>query len=262
MYTKNISVADQSRQVLDQLRQVIVGKDQVLLWVMATTLARGHILLEDIPGVGKTTMALAFSKVLGLECNRVQFTPDVLPSDVTGYSMLNQSTGEMRYQPGAVLGNLFLADELNRATSRTQSALLEAMEEGQVTVDGTSHPIPKPFMVMATQNPTGAAGTQLLPDSQMDRFMVRLSMGYPAPEDEVNMVLNRQNGNPLDKITPLLSRQDLIAMQDIVSSTYVKENVVRYIVDLITATRHNSNIQQGASPRATLAVTAMAKAVA
>ena len=262
MYTKNISVADQSRQVLDQLRQVIVGKDQVLLWVMATTLARGHILLEDIPGVGKTTMALAFSKVLGLECNRVQFTPDVLPSDVTGYSMLNQSTGEMRYQPGAVLCNLFLADELNRATSRTQSALLEAMEEGQVTVDGTSHPIPKPFMVMATQNPTGAAGTQLLPDSQMDRFMVRLSMGYPAPEDEVNMVLNRQNGNPLDKITPLLSRQDLIAMQDIVSSTYVKENVVRYIVDLITATRHNSNIQQGASPRATLAVTAMAKAVA
>ena len=262
MYTKNISVADQSRQVLDQLRQVIVGKDQVLLWVMATTLARGHILLEDIPGVGKTTMALAFSKVLGLECNRVQFTPDVLPSDVTGYSMLNQSTGEMRYQPGAVLCNLFLADELNRATSRTQSALLEAMEEGQVTVDGTSHPIPKPFMVMATQNPTGAAGTQLLPDSQMDRFMVRLSMGYLAPEDEVNMVLNRQNGNPLDKITPLLSRQDLIAMQDIVSSTYVKENVVRYIVDLITATRHNSNIQQGASPRATLAVTAMAKAVA
>ena len=177
MYTKNISVADQSRQVLDQLRQVIVGKDQVLLWVMATTLARGHILLEDIPGVGKTTMALAFSKVLGLECNRVQFTPDVLPSDVTGYSMLNQSTGEMRYQPGAVLCNLFLADELNRATSRTQSALLEAMEEGQVTVDGTSHPIPKPFMVMATQNPTGAAGTQLLPDSQMDRFMVRLSLG-------------------------------------------------------------------------------------
>ena len=153
MYTKDISVADQSRQVLDQLRQVIVGKDQVLLWVLATTLAKGHILLEDIPGVGKTTMALAFSKVLGLECNRVQFTPDVLPSDVTGYSVLHQGSGEMHYQPGAVLCNLFLADELNRATSRTQSALLEAMEEGQVTVDGVSHPIPKPFMVWPPKTP-------------------------------------------------------------------------------------------------------------
>lgn len=262
MPVQEISIANTARQVLEQLRRVVVGKDEVLLWTLSAILARGHILLEDIPGVGKTTMALAFSKVLGLECNRVQFTPDVLPSDVTGYSILAQDTGRMVYQKGAVLCNLFLADELNRATSRTQSALLEAMEEGQVTVDGISHPIPKPFTVMATQNPTGAAGTQLLPDSQMDRFAIRLSMGYPSPEDELKMVLGRQNGNPLDSLTPLLSRDALIAMQDCVAATYVKENVVRYIVALICATRTHGSVRQGASPRATLALTAMAKSVA
>lgn len=195
MPSKDNSVASCAQQILTQVKTVVVGKDPVLLWVLAAILARGHILLEDIPGVGKTTMALAFSRVLSLSCSRVQFTPDVLPSDVTGYSVPD-SAGGMRYQPGAVLCNLFLADELNRATSRTQSALLEAMEEGQVTVDGVSHPLPKPFTVIATQNPTGAAGTQLLPDSQMDRFMVRLSMGYPSPKDEAAMVLNRQGGNP------------------------------------------------------------------
>ena len=258
----NRSVSENAKSILDQLRTVVVGKDQVLLWVLATILAKGHILLEDIPGVGKTTMALAFSKTLGLDCNRVQFTPDVLPSDVTGYSVLQQSTGQMVYQDGAVLCNLFLADELNRATSRTQSALLEAMEEGQVTVDGISHPIPKPFTVLATQNPTGAAGTQLLPDSQMDRFMVRLSMGYPSPEQEVSMVQSRQKSNPLDALTPLMDQQALIAMQDIVSNTYVKDDIVQYIVALINATRNNPNILRGASPRATLAVTAMSKAVA
>ena len=262
MPVQELSIANTARQVLEQLRRVVVGKDEVLLWTLSAILARGHILLEDIPGVGKTTMALAFSKVLGLECNRVQFTPDVLPSDVTGYSILAQDTGRMVYQNGAVLCNLFLADELNRATSRTQSALLEAMEEGQVTVDGISHPIPKPFTVMATQNPTGAAGTQLLPDSQMDRFAIRLTMGYPSPEDELKMVLGRQNGNPLDSLTPLLSRDALIAMQDCVAATYVKENVVRYIVELICATRTHGSVRQGASPRATLALTAMAKSVA
>ena len=256
------SVVDNTQKILKQLRRVVVGKDEVLLWVFAAILAKGHILLEDIPGVGKTTMALAFSKVLGLKCNRVQFTPDVLPSDVTGYSILKQDTGCMVYQPGAVLCNLFLADELNRATSRTQSALLEAMEEGQVTVDGISHPIPRPFTVMATQNPTGAAGTQLLPDSQMDRFTVRLTMGYPAPEDELKMVLGRQSGDPLDAVTPLLSQDALIEMQETVAATYIKESVVRYIVALIGATRSHSAVRQGASPRATLSVTAMAKAVA
>ena len=258
----NESVASYAHQILNQVRQVVVGKDSVLRWVLATILAKGHILLEDLPGVGKTTMALAFSKTLGLESNRVQFNPDVLPSDITGYSVLQQNTGTMVYQPGAILCNLFLADELNRATSRTQSALLEAMEEGQVTVDQVSHPIPKPFVVMATQNPTGAAGTQLLPDSQMDRFMVRLSMGYPAPGDEVAMVMGRQSGSPLDSLTPVLDHETLLALQQQVANTYVKEPVVGYIVSLIDATRRHPEILQGASPRATLAVTAMAKSVA
>ena len=250
------------QQVLGQVRRAVVGKDAVLLWVLAAILARGHILLEDIPGVGKTTMALAFSRVLDLQYSRVQFTPDVLPSDVTGYSVPDPRTGEMQYKPGAVLCNLFLADELNRATSRTQSALLEAMEEGQVTVDGVSHPMPEPFVVIATQNPVGAAGTQLLPDSQLDRFMVRLSLGYPSPKDEAAMVLNRQGGNPLLSLRPLMSREQLTVIQDTVEATFVSDSVVNYIVSLITATRKNEAILRGASPRATLAVTAMAKAVA
>ena len=262
MQTKDSAITAQAQQILNQVRRAVVGKDTVLLWVLAAILARGHILLEDIPGVGKTTMALAFSRVLDLDYSRVQFTPDVLPSDVTGYSILDQQTGQMRYQKGAVLTNLFLADELNRATSRTQAALLEAMEEGQVTVDGVSHPLPRPFLVIATQNPTGAAGTQLLPDSQMDRFTVRLSLGYPSPKDEATMVLNRQSGNPLHLLEPLMTRDALIRLQDAVEETYVNETVVNYIVTLITATRQNDNILRDASPRATLAVTAMAKAVA
>ena len=262
MPIKEKALADSAQQILNQVRRVVVGKDNVLLWVLAAILAKGHILLEDIPGVGKTTMALAFSRVLDLEYSRVQFTPDVLPSDVTGYSVPDPATGELRYQPGAVLTNLFLADELNRATSRTQSALLEAMEEGQVTVDGISHRLPQPFVVIATQNPTGAAGTQLLPDSQMDRFTVRLSLGYPSPKDEMAMVLNRQGGNPLYGLQPLMSRQQLSLLQSAVEETFVSDAAVSYIVNLINATRDNENILRGASPRATLAVTAMAKSVA
>ena len=262
MYTKEVSVTAHSQQILNQVRTVVVGKDSTLLWVLAAILAKGHILLEDIPGVGKTTMALAFSKVLDLDYGRVQFTPDVLPSDVTGYSVPDAATGKMVYQPGAVLANLFLADELNRATSRTQSALLEAMEEGQVTVDGVSHPLPKPFVVIATQNPTGAAGTQLLPDSQMDRFTVRLSLGYPSAKDEIAMVMNRQGKNPLEELKPLLSKENLVAMQDTVAATYMGEAVVKYLVDLIGATRKHEDILRGASPRATLSAMSMAKAVA
>ena len=256
------TVTVSAQQILGQVRQVVVGKDDVLQWVLAAILAKGHVLLEDVPGVGKTTMALAYSKVLNLEYSRVQFTPDVLPSDVTGYSVPDRQTGKLVYQKGAVICNLFLADELNRATSRTQSALLEAMEEGQVTVDGISHKLPEPFFVIATQNPTGAAGTQLLPDSQMDRFIARLSLGYPAPNEEVNMVMERQEGNPLHKLTPLLTNEKLVAMQEEVERTYVQSSVVKYIVDLIVETRTNENIARGASPRATLAVTAMAKAMA
>lgn len=261
MPNKENAVTGYAQQILQQVRKAVVGKDAVLLWVLAAILARGHILLEDIPGVGKTTMALAFSKVLDLSWNRVQFTPDVLPSDVTGYSVPDKDGG-MRYQPGAVICNLFLADELNRATSRTQSALLEAMEEGQVTVDGVSHPLPRPFTVIATQNPTGAAGTSLLPDSQMDRFMVRLSLGYPSPKDEAAMVLTRQGANPLQTLSALMTREDLVRIQDEVEKTYLSDSVVQYIVSLISATRANDDILRGASPRATLSVTAMAKAVA
>ena len=255
-------VTDHAQQIIAQVRKVVVGKDPVLRWVLAAILAKGHILVEDIPGVGKTTMAVAFSKVLDLSYNRVQFTPDVLPSDVTGYSVLDQATGKLQYRPGAVLCNLFLADELNRATSRTQSALLEAMEEGQVTVDGVSHKLPQPFVVIATQNPTGAAGTQLLPDSQMDRFIIRVSLGYPSLEDERSMVLGRQGADPMAELKPLMSRENLAAMQAAVAQTYISEAVVEYAVKLIDATRNHTQIYRGASPRATLSVVAMAKALA
>ena len=249
-------------QVFAEVKKAIVGKDRTLLWVFTAILARGHILLEDIPGVGKTTLALAFSKVLGLDYGRVQFTPDVLPSDITGYSIYQKETGNLVYQPGAVLTNLFLADELNRATSRTQSALLQAMEENQVTVDGKTYRLPQPYVVIATQNPTGASGTQLLPDSQMDRCSIRLSIGYPAPQDEREMVLNRQKGNPLDQVQQVMTRQELIRLQEQVELVYIKPEMVDYAVALITATRKHPMILRGASPRATLSMTAMAKAVA
>ena len=249
-------------QIIGEVKKVIVGKDKTLLWVLTAILARGHILLEDIPGVGKTTMALAFSRALGLDYGRVQFTPDVLPSDITGYSIYRKETGDMVYQPGAVLTNIFLADELNRATSRTQSALLEAMEEGQVTVDGQTYALPRPFFVIATQNPTGASGTQLLPDSQMDRFTIRLSIGYPAPADERDMVLNRQSGNPLDRVVQVSSREEVVALQEQTEQVYVKPEMVDYMVSLISATRSDPMILRGASPRATLSLSAMSKAVA
>ena len=252
-----------TQKIVAELRKAVQGKDQVLVWVLMTILANGNVLLEDIPGVGKTNMALAFSRALGLDYGRVQFNPDVLPSDITGYSVYDKQSGRMIYQNGAILCNLFLADELNRATSRTQSALLEAMEEGQVTVDGVTHPLPRPFTVIATQNPTGAAGTQLLPDSQMDRFTVRLSVGYPKAKDELNMVMARQGGvNPLDQVNQVVNRTELAAMQDAVSRVYIKDTVVNYVVSLVSQTRNHPQIQRGASPRATLAVVSMAKAAA
>lgn len=261
MQTRQTEVVSSVQQVLDQVRRAVEGKDAVLLWVLAAILARGHILLEDIPGVGKTTMALAFSRVLDMEYGRIQFTPDVLPSDVTGYSAPDPASGQMVYHAGGVLCNLFLADELNRATSRTQSALLEAMEEGQVTVDGISHAVPQPFTVIATQNPVGAAGTQLLPDSQMDRFTLRLSLGYPEAKDEAAMIRNRQNGNPLHVLRPVLTREQVIQLQDAVEKTFLSDSVVDYMVALVGATRQNEWIARGASPRAALSVAAMAKAI-
>lgn len=258
----DINLNAQAQIVIEQIRKVVVGKDKVLLWTLAAILAGGHILLEDIPGVGKTTMALAFARTMSLRYNRMQFNPDVLPSDVTGYNMLNPNDGSMQYQPGGVLCNLFLADELNRATSRTQSALLEAMEEGQVTVDGVTHKLPQPFLVIATQNPIGAAGTQLLPDSQLDRFMVRLRMGYPAPKDELSMLENRQRKDPMGEVLALMSREQLMQLQERVCQTFISRELMRYIVALIGATREHELVVQGASPRGTLAMAAMAKAVA
>ena len=261
MQTRESEVVSSVHEILDQVRRVIVGKDEALLWALAAILARGHILLEDIPGVGKTTMALSFARALDLEYGRIQFTPDVLPSDITGYSVPDPQGG-LTYRPGGILCNLFLADELNRATSRTQSALLEAMEEGQVTVDGISHPLPQPFVVIATQNPVGAAGTQLLPDSQVDRFALRLTLGYPAPRDEVAMIKNRQGGNPLSEVRPCLTRSGLMALQNEVEKTYLSDSVITYLVSLCDATRKHESFSRGASPRATLSAAAMAKAVA
>ena len=250
------------RSVLKSVMNAIVGKEQIVLRVFLAILARGHILIEDIPGVGKTTLAIAFSKALNLKYSRVQFTPDVLPSDVTGFSIYNKDTGGMDYTPGAVICNLFLADELNRATSRTQSALLEAMEEGQVTVDGNSHVIPQPFIVIATQNPVGAAGTQMLPDSQMDRFMVRLSLGYPDHTDELSLLKRKQGKTLLDLVEPVITSSELEQMCQEVDKIHVDPDILNYIVTLISKTRNHPDLLLGASPRASLAITSISKAAA
>ena len=248
--------------VAAEVSKAVFGKPQTIRTIWMAMLAGGHVLIEDIPGVGKTTLALAFARALELNESRVQFTPDVLPSDITGFSLYNKRTGAMEYQPGAVLCNLFLADELNRATSRTQSALLEAMEEGGVTVDGVTHPVPQPFVVVATQNPAGASGTQLLPDSQLDRFMVKLSMGYPTEESEVELLRRRQGGAPLNDVRQVLGHDELRALRAQVAGLYMNTAVMQYIVRLVRATRRHAQVVQGASPRATLALAAMAKAAA
>lgn len=250
------------RHVIKMAGNAIVGKDDVIVRVFLAIIARGHILLEDIPGVGKTTLAIAFSKALNLAYKRVQFTPDVLPSDVTGFSVFNKDTGRMDYTAGAVICNLFLADELNRANSRTQSALLEAMEEGQVTVDGITYPIPQPFIVIATQNPVGAAGTQLLPDSQMDRFMVRLSLGYPQHKDELSLLQRKQGANMLDSVHSVVTREVLELMCKEVDRVHVAPALLDYIVTLIEKTRNHPDLLLGASPRASIALTSMSKAMA
>ncbi len=242
-----------AQQAAEQMDKAIVGNAQTILWCLAAILSKGHILLEDIPGVGKTSLAVVLSQVLGLSLGRVQFTSDVMPADVVGYCTLKN--GEPVYQPGPVMCNLFLADELNRATSRTQSALLEAMEEGQVTVDGVSHRLPQPFAVIATQNPQGGVGTQPLPESLLDRFALRLRMGYPAKAEEMRMLLQSET-----KMNPVVTTEELIKMQDAVAATYVKPTVAEYAVKLVAATRKSPFILQGGSPRATLSVAVLAKA--
>lgn len=250
------------KSVLNEVRKVINGKDREIIITMLALLANGNILIEDIPGVGKTTMALAFSKALGLKYGRIQFTPDTLPSDITGFSSFNKESGKMHFNKGAIFCNLFLADELNRTSSRTQAALLEAMEERQVTVDGHSYQLENPFSVIATQNPVGASGTQLLPDSQTDRFTVRISMGYPNFEAECQMLINRSQQNPLDKVKQAVTVEELINMQNNVKEVFVSEDMAKYIVMLVTATRQNRLFERGASPRATLSLKDMAKAAA
>ncbi len=249
-------------KILQEVQKAVVGKDEILAKVLMAILAGGHILLEDIPGVGKTTLALAFSRAMQLSCKRLQFTPDVLPADVTGFSVYQKATGKLVYQPGAVLCNLFLADEINRTSSKTQSALLEVMEEGRVTVDGITHETPKPFTVIATQNPVGSAGTQLLPESQMDRFMIRLSMGYPAMQDEVEILDRKREGDPLLLVQPVANAQNMLDMQQQVQAVYCSRELLEYIVRLADATRESPLLKLGVSPRGSLAVARLARACA
>ena len=251
---------NQTSRILEEVKKAVCGKDRVLVWVLTVLLARGHVLLEDIPGVGKTTMALAFSRALGLDYGRVQFTPDVLPSDITGYSVYQKESGKLVYQPGAVLCNLFLADELNRATSRTQSALLEAMEEHRVTVDGQTYDLPTPFVVLATQNPTGSAGTTLLPSSQLDRFLIRLSMGYPDHHSQINILRDRHSENPLDRVQPVVTKDKLLQLIQEARTVEANDRIFDYVTTLAEATRTHPMVELGVSPRGALALCRMAKA--
>lgn len=246
--------------MIAQIKKVIVGKDEIIRKVWIAFLAGGHVLLEDVPGVGKTTLALSFAKALGLEVRRVQFTPDTMPSDITGFSVFQGGT--IRYQAGAVMTNLLLADEINRTSPKTQAALLEAMEEGQVTVDGVTHPLPSPFFVLATQNPVGSAGTQNLPNSQLDRFLMRLSMGYPDRAQQVDILKNRRSGDPLDAVETVAQRDGLRAARERAEQVFVADSIYDYIAALSEATRAHPLVQLGVSPRAALALCRAAKASA
>ncbi|MGN0370472.1 MAG: AAA family ATPase [Butyrivibrio sp.] len=253
---------EKAREVIEQVKRAVKGKDEIIYKVMMAVLAKGHVLMEDIPGVGKTTLALAFSKAMELEEGRMQFTTDVLPSDVVGFSMYNAKTQEFEYREGAIMCNLFLADEINRTSSKTQSALLEAMEEGQVTVDGVTRNIPKPFIVIATQNPVGSAGTQMLPESQLDRFMIRLSMGYPDIKSEIKILQDKQGKNPLDDVCRVIDTNELVNMQDEVENVHVDEAIYEYIAMLCAMTRKHPMVELGISPRGTVALARIARACA
>jgi|SRR5690625_994874 len=249
-----------TEQVINEIKKVIIGKDDVAKKILLAMLSGGHVLLEDIPGVGKTTIALAFSKVLGLDFNRIQFTPDVIASDVVGFTMYDKNKGEFVFKQGAVMCNLLLADEINRTTSRTQSALLEVMEEKNVTVDGQTYHLPEPFNVIATQNPLGSYGTQPLPQSQLDRFMMKISIGYPDFNSQVEILRERQEEQPLDNITSVITREEFIDMQKEVKKLHVADAILEYITSLTEATRNHPLIVQGVSPRGALALSNMSKA--
>lgn len=247
-------------KIQTEIKKVIVGKDDVVRRVLMAILAQGHVLLEDVPGVGKTTLAMAFAKTLGLKTARVQFTSDTMPSDIIGFSVYDKDTGKLSYKPGAVMTNLLLADEINRTSSKTQSALLEAMEEGHVSIDGQTHPLPTPFIVLATQNPAGSAGTQLLPNSQLDRFLVKLTIGYPDLRSQVSILEERHTENPLDRVHAVVSAEKLKNLKQEAAAVEMKTVVYEYVAQLAEATRNHAMIQLGLSPRGALAVCRMAKA--
>lgn len=257
--TKIMPVA---KNILDEVRKAVIGKDDIIVKSLLAIIARGHILLDDIPGVGKTTLAVAFSKAMSLDYKRMQFTPDVLPADVTGFTVYNKQTGSFEYKEGAALCSLFLADEINRTSSKTQSALLEAMEEGAVTVDGVTHILPKPFIVIATQNPIGSVGTQMLPESQLDRFIVRLTMGYPDLESEIAILKSKEDPSRCAEIVSVADADSILLMQNAADEIFVDDRVYRYIASIAAATRSNRQLKLGLSPRGTVALASMARAAA
>jgi MoxR-like ATPase len=248
------SVEHISARVINNVEQVIVGKGREIHLVLVALLCRGHVLVEDVPGVGKTVLAKAIARSVGCTFKRIQFTPDLLPSDVTGVSVFNQQTADFEYRPGPVVAQIVLADEINRATPKTQSALLEAMEEAQITVDGVTHMLPKPFVVLATENPIEYEGTFPLPEAQLDRFLVRLSLGYPGRSSEISILDRQQYAHPLDSLEQVVAVEELLAAQDEVKQVYVDGLLKEYIVDLVEATRRHDDIYLGASPRGSLAL--------
>lgn len=248
--------------ILQEIEKVVVGKNENVEKIMMAVLAGGHVLMEDVPGTGKTTTAMTFAKVLGMDTRRVQFTSDTMPSDILGYSVYDKASGDFVFKPGSVMTNLLLADEINRTSSKTQSALLEAMEEMRVTVDGKTYPLPRPFVVLATQNPVGSAGTQMLPSAQMDRFMIKLSMGYPDFESQISILRDRHTENPLNRISSVVDLDQLQEMIREANEVEVQDSVYEYVTRLTQATREHPMIQLGVSPRGALAVCRMAKAYA
>ncbi len=255
-------IIKQSEQIMKEVGKVLIGKEEVIGKVLMAIYAGGHVLLEDTPGVGKTTLALGFSRALGLEYKRIQFTPDTMPSDITGYTVLGQGNGEALYRPGAVHTNLFLGDEINRTSPKTQSALLEAMEEGNVTVDGVTYLLPRPFICIATQNPVGMSGTQPLPESQLDRFMIRLSIGYPSTEDQIRILDEKQDQNTLDEVRAIVTRDMVLEVQNYLSTIRMTRDVLRYMTILCERTREDPGVELGVSPRGIIALSRMARAKA
>ena len=251
---------DHIQNILTEIESVIIGKNEAVEKILMAILAQGHVLMEDVPGVGKTTTALTFAKVLGLETRRVQFTSDTVPSDVIGYSVYDKKMDEFVYRPGAIMTNLLLADEINRTSSKTQSALLEAMEERRVTVDGKTYDLPTPFVVLATQNPTGSAGTTLLPSSQLDRFLIRLSMGYPDHASQIGILRDRHTETPLDRVQPAVTKDELLQLVQQTRAVEASDRIYDYVTTLAEATRQHPMVELGVSPRGALALCRMAKA--